>query len=131
MTNLEIVEAYIAAYENKDLDSLARMTAPDIAYHNVPMPIVHGKDAFVQGAAAFISKMNEISWETLHIAESASGSVLTERIDNFVMKDGRRITIRCMGVFELRDGLVARWSDYFDLAEYKSQLPAHWAAKLP
>lgn len=131
MTNLEIVQAYIAAYEAKDTERLAELTAPDIAYHNVPMPVVHGKEAFIKGAAGFIRQMDDIRWETLHIAQSADGSVLTERVDNFVMKDGRRISIRCMGIFELRDGLVSRWSDYFDLAEYKAQLPPEWADKLP
>ncbi|MET0473326.1 MAG: limonene-1,2-epoxide hydrolase family protein, partial [Mycobacterium sp.] len=30
--------------------------------------------------------------------------------------DGRRIDLPVMGVFEVRDGRIAAWRDYFDLA---------------
>jgi limonene-1,2-epoxide hydrolase len=28
-----------------------------------------------------------------------------------------------MGIFEIEDGLIRRWRDYFDLASYRSQWP--------
>ena len=29
-----------------------------------------------------------------------------------------------MGTFEMRDGKIAKWRDYFDLAEFQNQLAA-------
>ncbi len=34
----------------------------------------------------------------------------------------KTITIPVMGTFELRDGLVAAWRDYFDVADFQRQL---------
>ena len=47
--------------------------------------------------------------------------VLTERVDYFVMPD-KTIELPVMGAFEVRDGKIAHWRDYFDLQQYMSQL---------
>mgnify|MGYP003343616549 CR=1 FL=1 len=55
--------------------------------------------------------------------ELAEGDVvLTERIDVFHMGE-TTIELPVMGIFEVRDGLIAAWRDYFDLNQYMSQLP--------
>jgi limonene-1,2-epoxide hydrolase len=52
--------------------------------------------------------------------------VLTERIDHLVVR-GTSITLPIMGVFDVQDGLIAEWRDYFDLASYRAQLPTRGA----
>jgi limonene-1,2-epoxide hydrolase len=43
--------------------------------------------------------------------------VLTERIDRIMGKDGsENLTIRLMGIFEVEDGKIIHWRDYFDTA---------------
>jgi len=122
MTNLEIIRAYIAAFEARDMDRIIAMTAPDILYHNIPMEIVRGREAFEKVLAPFIARCEEIRWKILNIAEAEDGAVLTERVDHFFMTRNRRLSVRVMGIFEIRDGLVACWRDYFDLAEFNTQL---------
>lgn len=54
--------------------------------------------------------------EILNIA-SAGDVVLTERIDRMHRADGSVVldfAFRIMGTFELRDGLIARYTDYYD-----------------
>jgi limonene-1,2-epoxide hydrolase len=63
-----------------------------------------------------------IEWSLRHIAQSGDGVVFTERVDDFV-RGPKRISVRVMGVFEFRDGLIAEWRDYFDLAELQRQAP--------
>jgi limonene-1,2-epoxide hydrolase len=66
--------------------------------------------------------MTALPWEIRHIA--ASGDVvLTERVDHFLV-GGTRVSVPCMGVFELRDGRIAAWRDYWDLGQFERQLPA-------
>lgn len=122
MTNLEIVRAYIAAFEARDMNRIVAMTAPDIIYHNIPMEVVRGREAFEKLQASFIGRSIEVRWEILNIAQADDGAVLTERVDHFLMPKDRRISVRVMGIFELSEGLVARWRDYFDLAEFNAQL---------
>ncbi|HEV8574090.1 MAG TPA: limonene-1,2-epoxide hydrolase family protein, partial [Dehalococcoidia bacterium] len=48
------------------------------------------------------------------------GSVLTERLDKFAL-GGKKIELPVMGVFELTDGKIAAWRDYFDMAAWTRQ----------
>ena len=46
--------------------------------------------------------------------------VLTERVDTFQMGD-KTVALEVMGTFELRDGKIAAWRDYFDMASWTRQ----------
>lgn len=117
-TPTEIVEGFIDAWNRQDFDEILETLTDDIAYHNIPMEPLHGRAA-VKAYLDSIGTFDEIDWRTLHIA--ANGNVvLTERVDDFVL-DGRRMSIPLMGVFEIRDGKIAAWRDYFDLEDYKRQ----------
>jgi len=48
--------------------------------------------------------------------------VLTERADNFTIGE-TRVCVPCMGIFELCNGKIAAWRDYWDLQQYERQLP--------
>ena len=47
--------------------------------------------------------------------------MLTERVDVFVLPNVT-IELPVMGTFEVRDGKIAKWRDYFDLNQYMTQL---------
>ena len=44
--------------------------------------------------------------------------VFTERVDRFTM-GGRKIDLPVAGVFEIRNGKIAAWRDYFDMATWQ------------
>ena len=46
--------------------------------------------------------------------------MLTERVDVFVLPNVT-IELPVMGTFEVRDGKIAKWRDYFDLNQYMSR----------
>lgn len=120
MTPIAIVTDFCAAFDRLDWDRIHALLAADIVYHNIPMEPVHGIDAFKAAYAAF--PVSEAQFEIHHIA--ANGAVvLTERTDRFVLA-GKPIVIRVMGVFEIREGKIAVWRDYFDLAQFAGQMPA-------
>ena len=63
-----------------------------------------------------------LPWEIRHIV--ADGNVvMTERVDHFLVGDNR-ISVPCMGVFELRNGKIAAWRDYWDRGQFEVQLPS-------
>ena len=65
--------------------------------------------------------MTSRGWEVLHSA--ANGDVvLNERVDRFDM-GGTEVSVQVCGVFEIRDGKIARWRDYFDMASFQKQMP--------
>lgn len=115
---------FIRAWERRDVDAIIETAAEDIFYHNIPMEPVRGKAALRATVEPLLSICREVVWETPHIAQTPAGVVLTERLDRFVFGEGREMAVRVMGTFEwTAEGKLVQWRDYFDLAEFQSQLP--------
>lgn len=119
-TPTEIVVAFCGAWEDVDLDALALFFADDAVYHNMPMDPIVGRDAIMQAIAGFTAGSDGIEFEIVNI--SANGPiVLTERIDRFFRPD-RTVVLPVMGAFEIADGRITAWRDYFDLNQYLQQV---------
>src|SRR5690606_19666765 len=111
--NLDTVLSFIELWKTRDLDRILAAMTEDCFYHNIPWPPMNGHGEIRAGLEMFLGDAEEIEWIVSHAAESASGVVLTERVDRFRIK-GRWLEMPVMGTFELRDGRIARWRDYFD-----------------
>jgi limonene-1,2-epoxide hydrolase len=118
-SNSQIVLDFVDAWNRMDWDCVIAALAEDVVYHNIPMEKIEGRDA----AAAFILGMQPeaVNWEMINIAENGN-KVLTERIDNFDLPGGKKISLPVMGTFEIQDGAIKVWRDYFDLATFTSQM---------
>jgi len=118
MSNIPLIEDFIAAWNRLDMDTIEGMMAPDIFYHNIPMEPCHG----IEGFRAVMAQMPAESAEwILHAVAETGNKVLTERTDNFVV-GGKPLSVRVMGIFEIENGKIASWRDYFDLGQMTSQL---------
>jgi limonene-1,2-epoxide hydrolase len=73
----------------------------------------------VQGIEQFTAPFERCPWEIVQIA-AAGNVVLTERIDRFIGAD-KKVELPVMGAFEIRDGKIAAWRDYFDLGAWTKQ----------
>lgn len=120
-TNLDRTLDFIALWGSIDIEAILARMAPDCFYHNIPWPPLVGHDQIREGLAAFLSGARQIDWQVSHAAESAQGVVLTERLDRFLIGD-RWIELPVMGTFEWRDGLLVRWRDYFDSAQFQAAM---------
>ena len=120
MTPGETVTALIKANEARDIDAIVALMTDDALYENVPMSVLKGHDEIRSLLAPFLEGAEKVAWEVLHQVEQGD-VVMNERVDRFTMPDGKTIGIRVAGVFEVRDGKVAVWRDYFDLAEFSKQ----------
>ena len=89
----------------------------------MPMAPAEGTAAVREMINGFLSQTAATNWQIKSIA-TAGDTVLTERVDRFEMKDGKIIELPVMGTFELRDGKIARWRDYFDLQTWVNQAQA-------
>ena len=115
----QVVLEFIQAWNNKDWDAIEAAFTDDVVYHNIPMAPLNGKAE----AMAMIRGMQpkEVDWQVLNIAENGA-MVLTERVDNFVMADGKEVSLPVMGTMEVVDGRIVAWRDYFDLPSFTSQM---------
>jgi limonene-1,2-epoxide hydrolase len=116
------VRRFIEAWKSRDLDRIMGFFSDDCVYHNMPLDPVTGSAAIRAALHAFVGAATQIDWELHQIAENEAGVVLTERTDRFEI-GGRWIALPVMGAFELRDGKIARWRDYFDMSQFMKQLP--------
>jgi limonene-1,2-epoxide hydrolase len=112
--NRAVVQSMADAWGARDVDAIMSHFTEDIVYHNIPMEPAEGTDAVRGVIEGFVAMAESIGFDTQH--ELAEGDlVMNERVDTFVI-GGTPTPIKVMGVFELRDGKIARWRDYFDMA---------------
>jgi limonene-1,2-epoxide hydrolase len=121
-TPIEIVRRFCAVWSNVDPDEIAEFFTDDAVYHNIPMDPLTGRDTIKSFIAGFAGGAEQIDFRVGNIV--ASGDVvLTERVDVFVMPSGK-VELPVMGTFEVRDGKIAAWRDYFDMKQFMDQMTA-------
>lgn len=109
-----LVQSLADAWAAQDLDAIMSHFTEDAVYHNIPMDPAEGTAAIREAIGGFLAMADSIVFETLH--QVVDGDlVLNERVDTFVI-GGNPTPIKVMGIFEIRDGRIARWRDYFDMA---------------
>ena len=120
-TPVQVVEEFLAAWPEGDAKKLASYFAADGVYHNIPMEPIKGRDTIEATIAGFMGMADQIRFDTIHLV--ADGPiVMTERLDHFIGAE-RTISLPVVGVFEVNDGLITAWRDYFDLNQFMSQMP--------
>jgi limonene-1,2-epoxide hydrolase len=128
----EIVQAFCDAWAKLDLDELLAYFTPDAVYHNIPVDPVVGVDAIRATIQMFTTAVERIEFRVRNLAVVARSVddnandgdvVLTERVDVFVLPH-TTVELPVMGAFEVRDGRIAAWRDYFDLNQYMQQVAA-------
>ncbi len=123
MSHSDIITAFCEVWAEGKLDKIMDFFTEDAVYHNIPMdPANVGKDQIRAVIESFTAAPESIEFKVHHQAEDANGVVMNERTDIFRMGDDT-IELRVMGCFELTDGKISAWRDYFDMQEYLSQLP--------
>ncbi|HVA42378.1 MAG TPA: limonene-1,2-epoxide hydrolase family protein [Acidimicrobiales bacterium] len=118
----EVVARFISAWPEGNSANLASFFSDDAVYHNIPMEPIVGREAIEATFAAFMGMAERIEFETLHTAVDGS-IVMTERIDRFI-STAKTIVLPVMGTFEVVDGKIRAWRDYFDLAQFTTQISA-------
>ena len=118
--DIAVVESFFEAFHALDLDAALALMSEDVVYQNVPFPADRGKAAVARTLRGFGKVMTGFEAKMKNIA-ARDGVVLTERVDTLVGKL-IHLEIRVCGTFEVRNGKITLWRDYFDLATAASQL---------
>ena len=122
---IELVRRFCAAWSNNvGVAELAAFFTDDAVYHNSPRAPVTGREAIASNIASFIRPgapgIEAIEFRVINIA--ANGPVvMTERVDVFKLPD-KSFELPVMGTFEVRDGKITAWRDYFDTNQFTSRM---------
>jgi limonene-1,2-epoxide hydrolase len=115
-----VVERFMEFLRRGDLDDAVALLAVDVVYENVGLPTVHGRErvrrlfgkAYDAGAGFDV---------VIHTICADGASVLTERTD-FLTFRKLHIRLWVCGRFDVRDGQIVLWRDYFDFADFNKGL---------
>ena len=113
MSNTDIIRRFFDAWKAKSLDGILDLMTSDACWLNGGAPESVGQDAIRTAIAPVLATASSVGVKVRHIAETSAGAVLTERTDIFD-NNGGTISVDVMGVFEMKDGKIHAWREYFD-----------------
>ena len=128
---IELVRRFCAAWGKKLATAdLAVFFTDDAVYHTIPFDPVTGREAIAKyidsfirpgkAAAPGIVPVESIDFRIVNIA--ANGPVvMTERVDVFTLA-GKSFEVPVMGTFEVKNGKISAWRDYFDINQFTSRM---------
>ena len=119
---IDLVRQFMKLMEPLNYDAALKLVSDDCEYTNPP-PIgtVNGPAGIRAVLEPFFGPTLENEFRVLRAA--ASGPIVfLERLDRHLFGD-KWVELPVTGVFEVHDGLITYWRDYFDAPTIMSQLP--------
>lgn len=108
-----VVREFCAAIDRKDLHAVEALMDENVVYHNIGAKPAVGREASLAAVKFQLDMFDPIEFRLRNIA--ADGDVvLTERVDE-ITANGITAPVPVMGTFEVRDGRIVHWRDYFDI----------------
>lgn len=112
--NASTVETFLYALQTQDFETLDSLLADDVVYQNVGLPTIRGRSRVVKLLRGMEGKMGfEVKFHR-NVAEGST--VLNERTDAIVLGP-LRVQFWVCGVFEVENGRITLWRDYFDFLD--------------
>jgi limonene-1,2-epoxide hydrolase len=127
--NARTVEIFLNALQDEDFDTAGAALDADLVYENVGLPTIRGRDRTMK---LFRAMEGRSSFEVkIHRIAADGANVLTERTDVLVFGP-LRLQFWVCGVFEVQDGRITLWRDYFDFFDmFKATVRAVAATVFP
>jgi limonene-1,2-epoxide hydrolase len=118
--NVAVIREFIQAWSSLDADRLAGYFTEDGTYYNIPTQPISGRENVRNFIRAFLATWTETQWDIVQIL-GAGDLVFAERVDRTKTTQGN-VDLPCVGVFEMADGKIRVWRDYFDLATFMNAM---------
>jgi limonene-1,2-epoxide hydrolase len=116
----ELVERFAATWERGDVEEMLAFFADDAVYHNIPLQPAVGIDAIREHMSDFYGKLDSGIRPEVHHQLADGPLVMMERTDHFAA-NGQDVSLPICGVFEIEDGRIKHWREYFDMSRFASQ----------
>jgi ketosteroid isomerase-like protein len=129
--NRRTVETLWSALSAMDWETLKSCLAPDVHYEDVPTedPGARGPENVVKRLAIAFDHLRDHQ-HTIHHLVCEGDVVFLDHTEVWTFKTGEQATNQFATLHEMRDGKVARWSDYWDVQGFVGQFPAWFLQEL-
>jgi limonene-1,2-epoxide hydrolase len=108
-----IVNDFLAAWHRGDADGIINLFSDDAVYQNMPLEPVVGKSALREHITHLVGVLDAGLHAEIHHQVVSQNVVLNERTDSFML-NGKSMSVPVCGVFEVENGKVKAWRDYYD-----------------
>lgn len=117
--NDELVRAMLSAWERRDTRFIVENLTDDAVYHAVPLRPITGKAAL----AAWVETFEDVAPGRLEIRNQVvtGDVVMNERTDTITV-EGTEVTLPICAVFEIEEGRIKAWREYFDLVGLQASI---------
>jgi limonene-1,2-epoxide hydrolase len=112
----QVVSRFVAAWERADVDEMVAFFTDDSVWHPMPVKPAVGKPAIREAISRWLDTVDQLSGE-IHLQVSDGRTVMHERTDHYVL-GGRQVAHAIGAVFEIDNGLITAWREYFDMSPY-------------
>ena len=119
-TSEQVVRDFCSAWLRRDLDEILSYITDDMVYHNIPVPVIEGRENVALIFKTFLELMHHVDLEITSLMVDGD-KVFCERIDRMTASTGHT-DLPVGGYFEIRDGKIAVMHEYFDLATFENQI---------
>lgn len=110
----QIVRAFCANANSRDLSSLEPLLAEDIVFMNVGLEIYRGKQAVLDHFKHLWPKYPDNFDFRIRNLGVTENRVYTERVDVLGV-NGRDVYLPLLGIFEIENAKIKHWRDYSDM----------------
>ncbi len=117
MSNKQIIRDFIKTWSTLDVEKITSFFTEDGTYHNIPASAVTGRENVAEFIKAFAANWTSTDWEIITLIEEGD-VVVAERVDKTDIEGDKHVDLPCLGIFEMKDGKIHVWRDYFDLGTY-------------
>lgn len=108
-----VARRFLELLAEDEVDAAVDLLAEDVEYVNVSLPTIRGRER-VRRAFTRAMRAQGTGFEVyFHSVAEEGGTVLTERTD-VLLWGPLRVQIWVCGRFDVRDGEITLWKDYFD-----------------
>jgi limonene-1,2-epoxide hydrolase len=118
----QVVNAFMNAMEKMDFDLGVTYVADDLEYINSPGTAVRGPGGVRAVLEPFFAPIEENEFVILRQV-SDGNMVVLERLDRHHIPQGW-FELPVTGVFEVNDGKITYWREYFDVETIRSAMEA-------
>ena len=107
-----VAQTMLEAWDRRDFDAVLSLFAEDGVLHSMMLAPIVGRTSIAARLARLGAAAHKTRLRIRHIGV-IDGQVYVERLDEITL-DGQRTDVPVIGVFQIENGLVAYWREYYD-----------------
>jgi ketosteroid isomerase-like protein len=115
LTPFDQARVVFAAFDAKDVATLASLVSDDVRIRLGNAEEAQGKPAFVAAVKAFLASVAAFHHHVVNVWHDG-GALIAQLEVQYTRHDGAEVTLPCCNVFQLSDGSLADYRVYMDIS---------------